>query len=176
MFEKYYLNREIKRLLKNNGRTREFRNMKKIKNVLIIFDLADYEVADESSTLLRQAGKTVCTIGFRKRLAPDDRQNIDFIVTEKDIRFNKSENMANIRNMLRNARFDLLIDLSVEENPLLQYIVLLTNALMKIGFRKCSIKIHDMLILSPSGDHSNPASIKDLEQQMIYYLSTIETY
>ncbi|MDR1780740.1 MAG: hypothetical protein LBR50_08445 [Tannerella sp.] len=176
LFAKYLLNREINRRLSGSCRQREFRNLKEVKTVLIIYNSYDSEIADECQKLLEQAGKEVSTIAYQKKLQADSRCNADFIVTDSDVRFNSSVNMANVRRLLKNSRFDLAIDMTREENLLLQYILVLTDALMKVGFCKYRRQLHDMLILAPAGEtDENENSMQILEKQMIYYLSTISS-
>jgi ADP-heptose:LPS heptosyltransferase len=175
-FYKHLLNKEIKRILNESKRKREFRNLKEVKSVLIVFDAADYEVVDECYALLNQAGKKIYTIAYQKKISDSEAQcNADFIVTDSDIHHKQSTNMNNIKRLLKNSKFDLAIDMTQKANILLQYVLVLANASLKVGFSKTKRQIHDMLILAPADDE-NKSSMQNLEKQMIYYLSTISSH
>ena len=58
MFE-YFIQKSIESELKNNKREHQFLNFDKIKNVLILFDIKDWEEVQSVAADLQGAGKLV---------------------------------------------------------------------------------------------------------------------
>ncbi|MDR1372236.1 MAG: hypothetical protein LBJ17_03800 [Dysgonamonadaceae bacterium] len=173
-FYRYLLNKKIKRTLNASYRQREFLNLQTVKTVLILFETKDYNAVCDLSSMLQQAGKHIITVAYSKKseeIKHKDKAN--YIITEKDINIDSSKSLSNIKNNLSSITFDLAVDMTVKNNLLMQYIMVSSNALLKVGFHECEHPIYDMLILSQSGENSE---IHELGKQMIYYLSTIGQY
>ncbi|MDR1562991.1 MAG: hypothetical protein LBS54_07955 [Dysgonamonadaceae bacterium] len=170
-FCKYLLNRKIKRRLNLQRRQRKFQNLKGINTVLVLFDVEDCADVEDFVKILKLSGKRVLAVAFKYRKIANYPFDIEFIVTEKDINFTKSETVSAIETMLEGNIFDLVVDMVRNDNPLMKYVLVSANALLKVGIHKSNLHIHDILILSPSGEENT--SVKEFGKQIIYYLSTI---
>jgi hypothetical protein len=169
---KFFLRRKIKKALTGSNRARAYCNLKDIKEILILFDVCDYDDAFGFVHRMRNHGKKVKAIAYKDEKDIKTYPKITQIVTSKDLKNWKGILPDSVNAFLEKEKFDLVVDFNFKENLLLQYILTLVDAPFKVGFYKNDLQLHDMVILSPPESDESP-DIEKLSKQLIYYLTTI---
>jgi hypothetical protein len=173
----YFLKRKIKKNLKNSNREKVFLNLKEIKSVLLLFDTCDYSEAILFIKQLKKMGKKIKICAYKDKNDKNDYSNILYnIVSDKDINIWKNGSLREIVDSLNAQPYDLVINLTLSENLLLQYILVSVDSSFKVGFHKTNLPIHDMVIsFAPDMESNRIATVRELSQQVIYYLETISS-
>jgi hypothetical protein len=175
---KYFLRRKIKKILDNSRREKEYRNLKEIKSVLLLFDTKDYSDAVLFIKQLKKMGKKVKIYAYvDKKDKNDYSKTFHHIVTEKDIDIWEGDSLKELVNSLNSGTlYDLAIDLTLKENVLLQYLLVSADSLLKVGFCKTNLPVYDIVISFASEKELNEIiTIKELSKQLIHYLTTISS-
>jgi translation initiation factor 1 (eIF-1/SUI1) len=169
------LRKKIKNLVNNSKRQREYRNLRDISTVLLLFDTADQEDVRHVIAKLKKAGKAITTIAYHSSSSkPFDNNWVQFTVSENDIRAQGEETMKQITKMLAQQGFDTVIDLTTRPNLTMQYLLVLANAGLKTGLYTSRPPLHDMVVAFTTDDGSHPPfSVKSLGMSMLHYLSII---
>jgi hypothetical protein len=173
----FLLKRKIKQILKKLKRVKVYRNLKEVKSVLVLFDTKDYDDARAFIKQLKKSKKTLTIVAYKNSDDRNDYSNeLQYIVTDKDRKYWKSSSLLSISYFLSINSFDLVVDLTTENNLLLQYVLVSADALFKVGFCKNDPPIHDMVItFSPDIEREKLFSVYDLGKQLIYYLTAISS-
>ena len=167
---KFLLRRKIKQLINHSEREKAYHNLKEIKSVLVLFDTENFDDANYFIQQMKKMGKKVKAFAYKNKKDTNSYSKISYtIVTEKDV---KSESLVLLANSLVDEKFDLVVDLTLEENLLLLYILVSVNAPLKVGFYKHALSVHDMVISFAPGVIQN---IKELGKQLIHYLTIISS-
>jgi hypothetical protein len=175
---KFVLERKIKKILKKSKREKEYRNFNEIKSILLFFDTKDYSDASLFIKQLKKIGKKVKVYAYQDAR---DRNNyskiLHNVVTEKAMNIWKSDSLKELVNSLdSDSPYDLAIDLTPDENVLLQYLLVSADALLKVGFSKTKLPVYDMVISFASENELNEIiTTRELSKQLIHYLSTISS-
>jgi ADP-heptose:LPS heptosyltransferase len=174
---KFFLRRKIKKILNQSDRKKVYHNLKEIKTILVLFDTKDYEDVAYFVQQVKKMGKKVKAIAYKeKKDTQDYPKNLFNVVTSKEMKNVKGEALTQIIHSLGENTFDLVVDLTLEENLLLQYILVSISSPFRVGFYKTNPPIHDMVIsISQEQETSKIASVKELGKQLIYYLTVISS-
>ena len=98
------------------------------------------------------------------------------VVTDKDLTMWKSDPIKKLVDSLNSESYDLVINLTLQDNLLLQYVLVSVDASFKVGFCKTNLPIYDMVIsFAPEMETNRIITIRDLSKQMIHYLETISS-
>ncbi|PKP19569.1 MAG: hypothetical protein CVU05_11070 [Bacteroidetes bacterium HGW-Bacteroidetes-21] len=165
----------LKGQLKNRVRHKRFHNFHSAKKVGILFNASDSKIYAESKILLNYfTQKKIKTEG----LGFADKDQMDsFYKTytgfqffcSKDFSFLGLPKSQVVRDFYE-QEFDILIDLSLSENPLFSTICSLSRASFIVGSVKSRINEYDLLIDCNDGDNPEAFCI-----QMKHYLESINT-
>ena len=166
----------IKLELKDNTRERgpiRF-NFNEIKTVGILFDATnpeDFELVKRYVVYLRQHRKKVKVIGyFSTKNIPDmtfSKLEYDFFSTKQLNWFGKPTSMI-IQNFI-NEKYDVLLDLNINDHFSLKYISALSKADFKVGkFSTLGVEIYDMMI-----DSDNTKTLKYFLKQVDIYITML---
>lgn len=167
---KFLLKRKIKKIITHSEREKAYYNLKEIKSILVLFDTEDFEDASYFIQQLKKMGKKIKAFAFKNKKDTNNYSNISYsIVTEKDM---KGESLALIVNSLSDEKFDLVVDLTLKENLLLLYILVVANSSLKVGFYKHALSVHDIVISFAPGLE---LTLKELGAQLIHYLTIISS-
>ena len=122
-------------------------------------------------------GKRVKSYAYKDKNDKNDYSNILYnIVTDKDVNVWKNNFMRGMVDVLRSESYDLAINLTLQENLLLQYLLVSANSSFKVGFNKTSLPIYDMVIsFSPEMEANGIITVRELSRQVIHYLATISS-
>jgi len=169
MYE-FLLRRRIKRIIKNSEREKVFQNLNEISSVMVLFDAKNFEDANFFIQHLKKMGKKIKVFAYKDPKDTYNFANQSFsIIYKRELKDMKGESLTQIADKLSKEKFDLVVDLTLEENLLLLYILVSTNSPLKIGFHKHTPWVHDIVI---SGAEQN---VKELGEQLICYLSAISS-
>lgn len=176
---KFVLKRRIKKILKKSKREKEYRNLKEIKSVLLFFDTKDYSDASYFIKQLKKMGKQVKIYAYQdKRDRNNYSKTVHNVVTEENMNIWKSDSLKAVVNSLSSggSPYDLAIDLTPEENVLLQYLLVSADSRLKVGFSKTNLPVYDMVISFASEEELNEIiTARELSRQLIHYLTTISS-
>lgn len=174
---KFLLKNKTKKLLRNTNRQKRFINWKDIQRILVVFETNDYEDADLFIEYLKGKGKKVIAFAYRDPKDTYDYSETpykDYLVSKKEINDWTGESAEEVVRPLRSVEFDLAIDLTFQENAILDYIFASAPAHLKIGYKKTELPLYDISITSlPGNDSEEPHPVKELAKQILYYLNTI---
>jgi hypothetical protein len=173
----FLLKRKIKQILKKLKRIKEYHNLTEAQSVLVLFDTKDYDDAKAFIKQLKKTKKTLTIVAYKKLSDENDYSNeLQYVVTDKDTKYWKSESLIKITDFFSTKSFDLAVDLTTENNLLLQYVLVSAHSSFKVGFCKNNPPIHDMVItFSPDIEREKLFSVQDLGKQLIHYLTTISS-
>lgn len=144
------------------------------KTVGIIFDATnpeDFELVKRYVLYLREHRKKVKVLGFypSKRI-PEmtySKLEYDFFSVKELNWFGKPSNMV-VQNFM-NEKYDLLIDLNINDHFPLKYISALSKAEFKVGkYNEKDIEIFDMMI-----DSDNTKTLKYFLRQVDIYITML---
>ena len=167
---KFLLRRKIKRMLNHSEREKAYHNLKEIKSVLVLFDTENFDDANYFIQQMKKMGKKVKAFAYKSKKDSNNYSNISYtIVTDKDM---KNDSLALLINSLADEKFDLAVDLTLEENLVLLYLLVSVNAPLKVGFYKHTLAVHDMVISFAPGVIQD---VKELGKQLIHYLTIISS-
>jgi len=173
MMNKFLLRRKIRKIATRSERERVYQNLKEIRSVMVLFDAKNFEEANLFIQHLKKMGKRIKVFAYKTPKDIYAYQDKSFSIVYKDnMQDMKGESLTQIVNSLSKEKFDLVVDLTLEENLLLLYILVSTNSLLKVGFHKHTPWVHDIVISLAPGAEQN---VKELGDQVIYYLSAISS-
>ena len=177
IINEYFLKRKINKILNKSNREKKYLNLKEIKSVLLLFDTKDYSDANLFIKQLKKMGKKIKICAYKDKKDKNDYSNILYnIVTEKDMNIWNNDSMKGITDSVTSESYDLVINLTLQENLLLQYIIVSVNSSFKVGFTKTNFPIYDMTIsFAPEMEYSGIITVKELGRQVIHYLETISS-
>ena len=169
----YYFKRE----LSLSDRHCQMTNLKDAKRIGILYtldDVPDYERVSEFVSLLQGDHKEVKALGFVKnrnlvqRFLP--KLSYDFF-SKRDLTWFYKPIHKQVKDFIE-KEFDLLIDLSLQDNFPLKYISGLSNALCRVGkFSDKNTEYYDLMIdLKPS------MTSEEYLGQVQHYLTVIKTH
>ncbi|MDR1631570.1 MAG: hypothetical protein LBR97_01580 [Dysgonamonadaceae bacterium] len=123
-------------------------------------------------------GKKVKVYAYKDNSDKNDYSKIlHNIVTEKDMNIWKNDSLKELVNSLdSDTPYDLAIDLTPKENVLLQYLLVSSDSLLKVGFSKTNLPVYDLVISFASENELNEIiTARELSRQLIHYLTTISS-
>jgi hypothetical protein len=169
---RYYLSREQDRF----GRTLRLKNLEQAKRIGILYsldDVPDYDKISQFVSELQHEHKDVKALGFVKNKSLVNRflpkLSFDFF-SMKDISWFYKPLHSKLKDFI-DKEFDLLIDLSVNENFPLKYIAGLSHSFCKIGrFSEENISYYDLMI-----DIKSTSTLEDYLGQVRHYLTVIKS-
>lgn len=165
----YFLQRSIKSELNNNNRKHTFLNFEGIKNVLVLFDIQDWDTVAPIIEDLRQHGKyvmpwTIKPKQMQSQILPANLpSNVRVIDTHKDLDWKRLIRPA-ILTEFDNLTYDTFLDLSLEPNDYSKLLLVRNKSNFCLGFTKREEKLYDFTILK----EDNQSLFEAYEQLKIY--------
>ena len=170
---KYFFNKELSKA----GHDHKLINLEKAKFVGILYTLDDlpvYEVVSEFVTQLQRQHIEVKALGFVNnrnlisRFLP--KLSYDFF-SKKDINWFYRPIHTKVKDFI-NKEFDILIDLSLKDSFILQYISGLSRSFCRVGkFSEENTHYYDLLF-----DVNPSLTLPDYIQQITHYLTIINRH
>jgi hypothetical protein len=175
---KYLIKNKIKKILKHKeDRQKRFLNLKKIHTILILLDTEDYEEADVFIDHLERMGKKVTSYAYKNKNDEYDYSETPYIIIDyKKISKIFEKNLTEIAENIKKIRYDALFDLTVENNPVIEFLVASAEATFKVGYKKSELPLYDFTIgaINVSNEQGNVRA-REFGRQILHYLSTIKS-
>ncbi|WP_353123482.1 DUF6913 domain-containing protein [Dysgonomonas capnocytophagoides] len=170
MFE-YFIQKSIESELKNNKREHQFLNFDKIKNVLILFDIKDWEEVQSVAADLQGAGKSVSAWTVLPKISKGEIFGITLPEWVKTVDLNKDLSwMKAIRSGVftefGNEKYDTLIDLSAEKDNYLLSLLVRNKSRFCIGTSEVKYKVYDFVLY-----RENDKTLTEVYEQLKIYLA-----
>lgn len=171
-FQKIYIDRCVKAPVLRKCRKKQFVNLRDAKSIVVLFD-ADSLSNEKLTGLLQQVGgiDRVQAWGVTRRKDYSERETVNIHhLRPKDISFLAKPKPHFEEDYLSNV-CDLLIDLTMEENLTLKYMLGISRASCRCGYPKVGYEgLYDLEVARFSGKKE-----EDLLKQILFYLTTIQT-
>lgn len=170
----YFLRRSIKSELNNNNRKHTFLNFEGMQNVLVLFDIQDWEMVSPIIEDLKKHGKYVMPWTIKPKSTQGQTQSptlpnsVRVIDTHKDLDWKRLIRPA-ILNEFDNLKYDTFLDLSLEPNDYTLSLLVRNNSRFCLGFTKREEKLYDFVILKEDNQ-----SLFDAYEQLKIYLTHIK--
>ncbi len=162
----YFLSGEVKNL----HREKKFMNMEEAKTIGIVFEASDagnFELVKKYITYLRDMKKKVKAIGYydQKNIPPMAYSKLEYdFFCQKDLNWYNAPGNVYVKNFMED-KYDILLDLNLNDLFPLHYISTMSKASFKVGKRsEQNNSIFDLLIET------------DNEKGLKYFLKNIDTY
>jgi hypothetical protein len=173
----WLLNRKINKLARKRKRERVFRNLDGLQSFLILFEASEYEDAVSIIDSLKKMGKQVSACGYVAKNDPADYPQSPCRMLFPKTDYNRSGFPSDgVINEIKNLSCDIVLDLTLEENLTLKYLLVSSSAPFCTGLNKNDALAYDLSISAEIGlPEGQPLSVKYLGKQIIHYLQTIRT-
>ena len=164
-----YAKRQIKSEASTISRQKVAVNIDEAKTIGIAFQFTtseDFELLKKYVLYLRELKKKVKCIGFYET---KEEPNVSYSKVDYDFFGKKSHNWYGkptdhiVTNFIE-EEFDILIDLNVNDEPVLTYVAAMSRAKFKLGRFEENDFIHDLLFESPK------------EKGLKFFLRQVDTY
>ncbi len=148
----YFLRRSIKSELKKNNRKHTFLNFEGMRNILILFDIQNWEMISPIIADLKKHGKNVILWTVQGKQPQNEAQRSAFPSDIRVVDLHKDLNWIRlIRSAILaefdNLEYDTLLDLSVEPNNYTKSLLVRNKSNFCLGFKEQDEKIYDFVIL-----------------------------
>jgi len=156
---------KIIKLLKKQNRKTEQTTIAQAQNIGIIFNSVDNN--DIETILNFFKNKNVFILGFCKDKKLFKKNNY---FSRKDFSWDCKLKTENLKNFVE-QNFDILLNLDLQNNILLQYLSLISQAKFKIGvYNNLNCKILDLML---NFEHQNNILISDFIEQINIYTNIL---
>ncbi len=172
----FVINRKIKKLAAHKKGKKHFQDLNAIRSVFVLFESSGYSEAEWFINHLEKLGKNVSACGYVGKNDPDTySQPFCRMIKDKiDVDRWKMPSESIIRELSAGS-YDAVIDLTLENNKTIQYLLLTVDSPFKVGLRKNDAPLYDMTLSINHEDKDNPLTVRYLGEQILYYLQTIHS-
>jgi len=168
----YFINKELDKLMHEAvERVHQYRSMNEIRNILVVCDNKDWDVARSCIEKLRAMGKTVNSAVYSPSAkdVPTWYSNYLLLRADRDVNiFGFPE--KTMQRQFNSLPADLIIDFSGEKSPAMYYLVLQHPSTFKAGIKRSDASVYDFAII-PNEDEE--IDLKKMFEQLLNYLMTI---
>ena len=167
----YFLVNKIRKITKEFSRKKCFREYADIHRVVILFDLEHAQDVKDLAKSLTFAGKEVFTYSFNpitKNEIPVLPQNFT-VICRNQLSFTGFPEQQ-LMESYKSLSPDTLIDLTVQPDPVLQYLSLKSEASYRVGFHREEKTFNDLLLEYDPGQ-----SFVFLTSQLHFYMKSIRS-
>jgi len=170
---KRFIRKKLISLVSDEKRKTAFKSLNTIHRLLILFDAADYnEIKRFIETLKQKEKKEVVACCYVSKKNPDTTLSDAILLRQKeDMNWMNIPSGAFI-NKLNQVHYDAVIDLSLNDNLAMEYVLANIHCSFKIGIRKKEFPLYDLTISSSDND---PLSIDYFGKQLLHYLKEIRS-
>lgn len=172
----FFLNKEIKKVLAKQQRQKHFLNLDGMRNVLILFNIEDWDDISIVISDLKNLDKNVQAWTIQPKLSKQEHakansgrfpREVRVIDTNTEVSWKKTLEDSVISEFER-ADYDTLIDLTSEDNPYLLYLLAKNTSSFCLGIKESDYKMYDFVILK-----DEEQSIFETYRQIKFYLGKI---
>lgn len=172
MFD-FIIKGKIKKL-NSKKRERKYKGLSELQSILVLFETSDYEYADHFIEKLSSMKKEVRGCGFR--VINDDKivysKTSSYIIIPKLDTNKAGIPNEKLLNSLVAKKYDVIIDLTINENYTMEYILAFLDTPLKVGLKKNDMPLYDISI---SGLQDNIPKASQLGEQILYSLNAISS-
>lgn len=167
----YFIKRKIDRLLSSARRSRRFKTISEIQNVLLLCHAEDAEEVNRCAACLKKAGKKVnlCVYETVPAATRNDDSPIIYVCPAQDVTvwgFPESPVMQKVIA----CKPDVVIDLTRKKEYVMQYLLLRSECDFKAGIRSEEKAFYDFSVSATENKE-----LSYLFEQIIFYLQTIRS-
>ncbi|MDR0507655.1 MAG: hypothetical protein LBH32_12700 [Dysgonamonadaceae bacterium] len=169
-------NKIKKTLKKNESRQKIFRNLKKIRTILVLLDTEDYEEVDVFIDHLERMGKKVISYAYKNKKDEYDYSETPYIIIDhREISGIFKNKLEKIVAEVKKMHYDALFDMTIRKTPAIEYVAASANAYLKVGCKKNCQQIYDFTICPIKNSNEDSFNTRELGKQILHYLSTIRS-
>lgn len=164
----FLIKRKIEITHEKNKRNKKFLNFNSIKNVLIVFNLENWDdVSDVVDDLVKnKKNVTLWSIKHKdQHLENSTFPGVRIIDAAKEKNWTQTLAKTTVEEF-GNLQYDTFMDLSTYDDPILNYLVASNTSNFCIGSRERDIKIYDFVILKDEA-----ATLFSAYEEMKHYLN-----
>ncbi len=167
----YFIKRKINRLLSSAKRSRRFKTLNEIHNVLLLCHAADADEVKQCAARLKKAGKkvTVCMCETASAASRNGDPDIFYVSPAHDVTvwgFPESSVVQKVNACTP----DIVIDLTRKNEYVMQYLLLRSECDFKAGIRSEEKAFYDFSVSATENKE-----LSYLFEQIIFYLQTIRS-
>ena len=147
----YIRKRRLKKAIATNKRKHIFKNFNDIESVLILFDASHVDVISKIAGYLKSCGKKV--ILWTSATPETNPNNIQSLLIDscKVIDYEEFSKIKIVKDDLLDKyailSYDTLLDLTIENNIILNYLLAKNSAEFAIGIKESPDKVYDLVYL-----------------------------
>ena len=172
----YILENKLKRMYKRKSRERHFLNWKDIHTILVLFDTSHFDEVAVFMKQLKKLGKKVTVYAYQKKEDQRNYSNTNYrIILEKEVGRWFGNPLRTIIHELQKETFDAVIDLTLNRNIYLEYLLAHIPASVKTGLKKTNSPQYDLAITTLFTGEAESYQVQELGKQIVYYLDRIGT-
>jgi hypothetical protein len=174
---KCLLNKKTKQLALKRKSDRMFRSFDALQSFLVLFEASNHEDVIRIIASLEKIGKQVSAYGYVARNDVTDYSSVPCRMLLPKTDYKRSGCPSNeLIKEIKSISCDIVLDLTLKENPTLNYLLAVSNAPLRTGLNKNDAFPYDLSISINDGLADEQAlSVKYLSEQIIYYLKTISS-
>lgn len=168
IISKYFIKRKINALAQSKHRIRRFKSWSEINRVVLFYHTAESEIVVKCIDTLKKMGKTVFLCSYGNTIPENNEGNLH-LQPQKGVNcWGYPQDSA--LKILNDFKPDILVDLTMKQCCVLQYLFLQCNCDFKTGIKKENQKLFDFAI-----SVTESTDINYLFNQIIFYLQTIRS-
>lgn len=167
----YIIKKKIKSLIASNAKGQHtFKMYDQLKNIVVLYEIADFEGVERGISKLKSGGKQIVSYGYvRKEAIPECDESYKFVIEKKDVNI-WGVPSGELSDLFKEERADVIIDLTHPGCYALQYLFLNHPCDFKAGIKKHAYDFYDVSIVVTDKDE-----ISYLFEQILFYLQNIRT-
>ena len=163
--------KSINSTLKQNNRRHMFHNLENMNDVLILFSYDDWDEVYSISQDLEKKGKRVQLW----TVEPKKKHNQGYVFTQ-NVRLISQDEFSKINGLstsvveeFQRLSYDTLIDLTMSDNPTMQYLLAGNKSEFCIGIKETDYNTYDFTLLKDEN-----MNLVHAYEQIKYYLANIK--
>ncbi|NDV68516.1 hypothetical protein [Dysgonomonas sp. 25] len=167
---KYLQNKKLKSAIHKNDRQHVFLDFNSINNILILFENKNLDEVEHIVKDLSKSGKSVYlwTHNPDKKAVAPQRQSLPLqTITGRDVSAFGSIS-DELLSVFRNQQYDTVIDLTLNNEYPLQYLLANNKAVFSVGIRESEERLYDFVLLK-----NDEMNLKDTFTQIKFYLNNM---
>lgn len=167
----YFIKRKIHRLLSSTRRSRRFKTLNEIQNVLLLCHAADAKEVEQCAVRLKEAGKkvTICAYETVPAASRRDDPDIFYVCPAQNVTV-WSFPESSVMQKANACTPDIVIDLTRKKEYVMQYLLLRSECDFKVGIRSEENAFYDFSVSATENKE-----LPYLFEQIIFYLQTIRS-
>ena len=170
----YILKYKLQRMYRKKSRERHFLNWKEIHTIAVLFDTSHFDEVSVFMNQLKKLGKKITVYAYQKKEDKRSYANTNYhVILEKEAGKWFDNPLHAIINELKKETVDAVIDLTLNPNIYLEYLLAHIPASVKTGLKKTDFPQYDLAITTSLAGEAESYQVRELGRQIVYYLDRI---